>query len=297
MNKLIKVLLFVAVLCAVSAFAVACDNTYIEEHKIVEMELRSAPEKIDYELGETFSSKGLSLKVYYDDGFFAYVSEGIECSIKEGAPITTENKSFTAKYQGWSVECAINVSLPEDLFSVLGEGYKTLRLEAEDGEQNIPDGSSIVVKGENTAFNNPSGDRFLNTLTKDATVTFNVTADKAGWCVVAFRLGSVGIAGDRIGANRSFDDCYSISVNGKSVSVTTNPIYTAYDYQTDGSGSSMGFYNWTLKPIAVFNLQEGENEIVISRAGTGTDGGKWLNFDCMELYSDAELTVAPKTVE
>jgi hypothetical protein len=102
-------------------------------------------------------------------------------------------------------------------------------------------------------------------------------------CVLTACLGSVG----KGGANRNFDNIFAIKVNGVDIGVTTNPLYTQNDYlNSDGKYQTHGYYNWTNKPITIFELKEGENEVTFTRVVHGNTG---LNFDYIELNSNSEL--------
>ena len=266
------------------------DNTYVEEHDITRIEIYRAPDKTDYMLGDKFSSEGMILKVYYDDGFYSYENE-FECSLSEGTVLTTENNEFTATFGRWSVTQELDVALPEDLFSVLDEGYSTIRMEAENAVMTLPEGNNILIGTEGRTLeetNYPSGDKFVARLSyaenKGAKFAFEFEADTEGWCVLSAGMGSVGGSG----ADRGFDDCLAVTANGTNVSVTLDPIYTNLDWQDSGGlYTETGFYNWTCRPITIFRITKGKNVVELTKPSDSNIG---LNFDYIELSANGSLT-------
>jgi hypothetical protein len=292
--KFIKKIFFIIVVIATFAFCFAgCENTYIPHHEVIEITIKTPPTKTEYQLGDTFSSEGMILKVRYDDGFFSY-EDDFTCSIPEGTVLTTADAEFTATYEGLTVTQKINVSLPDDLFSMLNAGYSTVRMEAEDSVMVLPENNTIDVgtEGRDVAVvNNPSGGVFVAKLSGvvnyGSTFTFNFTAEEEGWCVVSFCMGSIG---STTSGDVYFDQCLSLSANGERVGVTQNPVYSHDDWQTDGSGTKTGWWNWNKRQITIFRLKKGENTFVVSKAGADNKG---LNWDYIEMSSNTTITWNP----
>ena len=301
-KKILAVAAATALIALTSAFLYGCailspaelfsrlgDNTYVEEHSITSVEIKSPPNVTEYVLGDKFSAEGMVLKVYYDDGYYSYETD-FGMSIQEGKTITTQDGSFTATFDGWSVTQKLSVALPADLRSLLGEDRTTLRMEAENSEMELPEGNNLSVGTEGRTpeeVNDPSGGAFIANLSYDINVgsrfSFRFTAEKGGWCVLSAGMGSVGSTG----APRSFDECLTVEVNGVPVTVTKNPLYTVDDYKETGYPAA-GYWNWTCKDITAFMIEEGENVVTLEKPASGSG----LNFDYIELTACGALTAS-----
>ena len=296
--KAIRKIFYVLVIIALFACCFAgCENTYVEQHEVIEVSIKTPPTKTEYQLGDTFSSQGMILKVRYDDGFFSY-EDKFDCSIAEGTSLTVADSEFVATFGGLSVTQKINVSLPDDLFTMLAPGYNTVRMEAEDSIMVLPEGATLVVGTEGktqVATNNPSGGAFIAKFTESvnygSSFTFNFTAEEEGWCVVSFGMGSLGSTS---AIDRTFDECFTLVANGEKVGVTKNPVYSYDDYLTDGSGTKVGYYNWNNRQITVFRLKKGENSFVVSKAKAD---GKGVNWDYIEMSANTTITWNPANGE
>ena len=130
------------------------------------IEIASQPNRIDYEVGDTFDPAGLVVKAYYQDGTSAEITD-----YDIAAPIFNEtgSKTVTISYQGRQATLVCNVSektIPEDAPQIVVNSVKTTA------------GSTVEVKIE--LQNNPGIVSFRNTVSYDESVMSLVKVENQG---------------------------------------------------------------------------------------------------------------------
>lgn len=154
-------------------------------------------------------------------------------------------------------------------------GAVKFEAETSDIETNIDRLGAGMQSGKTPESTNyPSGDGYVYYLTDDgdATLTFYVTADKAGKAVLSFRAG----LSNQYNASQMF----TLSVNGVDCEYYASAVFPEYS-----SVDAIKYFGWYEIEVADVELAEGENTIVLTRNTKG------LNFDYIALRSTSGATI------
>lgn len=151
----------------------------------------------------------------------------------------------------------------------------------------MPEGESRVVstgrEGKTLeATNYPSGDAFVYFMSYSdyTTLTFYVTASKAGKATVSVRMGCATSAAE-------LKNLFSVKVNGVDAESYANVVFPSY------REGSKNYYDWLELEISDIDLIEGANTIEIVKPYTGEYTSKsGLNFDYMAICpEDSTMTL------
>lgn len=161
----------------------------VDEVKVSSIEIDKLPNKIGYFKGDSFSSKGLSVKVLYNNNVEKVITKGFKLSFSENKKLNTEGtKTISVTYEGYKTDFKVNVnpvnerslilvSKPTKLTYLIGETFNSsgLALEYMDSYGNretITNGYKLSIK--NGTELNVAGNKKVTVTYDDKNVTFYI---------------------------------------------------------------------------------------------------------------------------
>ena len=159
-----------------------------EKAEVIRIELLKAPDKTDYKVGDSLDTRGLTVRVYTDDGEYQDVTAGFDCSplvfdTDGGQTVTVkyENKtcSFPVTVEKDKVITGISVLTPPTLTTYkVGERIDTkglsIRVNTTKGPEPVTEGYTITPKVVTTV-----GTQTITVLYGQYSATFDVTVTEA----------------------------------------------------------------------------------------------------------------------